>query len=172
MKRSKKQSGLHKLRTILDKSQMQMASMLGVSLGLVKSIEQGRRTVTEKLDRRIRVATGASLGRTVLRFDPSASEYKPSKYPIKWKPLSNGQIRSSYSAFPKYSIDAFRHHAGIFESTVAAAKERFKEIAPDLERMFIEAAKPGTAGNRNRLPAFEISLREWMEESSTQFHLK
>ncbi len=177
MNKTKKRNGFQKLRIILGKTQAQTATMLGVSLPLVKAIERGRLKVTEKLDRRIRIATGASFGKVSFRFDSEAAEGKPSRFPVKWKPIPGGQFRSCYggTSWPEgrtYSKAVFEHHTKIFASSPQAAKERFKEVSEHLEKMFIEAAKSGQSGSRNRLPAFEMSLREWMEHSAHQFHLK
>jgi DNA-binding XRE family transcriptional regulator len=144
-----KEAGLMvaKLRKIIDKSQSQFAAMLGVSKDTFVSVENGRNKLSWNLARRIYIATGANLSKEVLRVTQTPGENYFQKDFIKW--------RSSY-----------------YPVTLQTAKNQFDRMQFWVETVFKAAAKPGLAGNRDRLPAVHLSLVEWLENARNDFKLE
>ena len=58
-----------------------------------------------------------------------------------------------------------------FPSTEASALEQFDRMQKYLKIVFLAAAKPGLAGNRDQLPAVCLSLAEWLEQTRQNFKL-
>lgn len=135
------------LRRIIGKSQSQFAAMIGVSIHTVISVENGRNQLSEKLARRIRIATGAHL----LRRSKGKVEF----------------VRGG--GFSKTDFEEWRAR---FSSEEHSAKARFEEIKYWIELVFRAAARPGTAGNRDRLPAVYLSLVDWLHETRKAFKLE
>jgi hypothetical protein len=53
-----------------------------------------------------------------------------------------------------------------------AAKARFEEVKYWIELVFRPSARPGAAGNRDRLPAVYLSLVNWLHETRKAFKLE
>jgi DNA-binding XRE family transcriptional regulator len=135
------------LRKIIGKSQSQFAAMIGVSIHTIISVENGRNQLSENLTRRIKIATGADLSRQ-----------------------SKGKIAAVGGG--GYTRKDFEEWHTRFSSEEHSAKERFEEIKYWVELVFRAAAKPGVAGNRDRLPAVYLSLVDWLHDTRQAFKLE
>lgn len=135
------------LRKIIGKSQSQFAAMIGVSIHTVISVENGRNQLSEKLARRIQIATGADLLKR-----------------------SKGKVAAvGGDWFTKKLFDEWRSR---FSDDENSAKARFNEIKYWIELVLRAATKPGLAGNRDRLPAVFLSLVDWLNETRKTFKLE
>jgi transcriptional regulator with XRE-family HTH domain len=166
VKKRKPHEGLKALRKILGKSQEQFAAMLGVSLDAIASTETGRNGYTEKMDKKIRAATGATF--LTLRKG-------------KRVPLPPGEIGSivEYHEFAvpmgmfvapwgHYTERHWKLYQRLFQSEKAPAA-RFESVKTELERLFEDAAPKG--GTRNQLPAVVQSLHEWIHDTRQRLKL-
>ena len=63
------------LRRILGQTQERFAAFLGVSIPWIKAIECGQHPLSEKLARRIMIATGATLGQWTVSRDGRGKEW-------------------------------------------------------------------------------------------------
>ena|ERR1051326_2334510 len=86
------------LRRILGQTQTQFAAFLGVSTPWIKAIESGQRALSEKLARRIMIATGAALGRWMAR--------RGRKGKTRFKPFGDGRVESVWPEGPIPAGDA------------------------------------------------------------------
>lgn len=154
---------LRRLRNILGQTQRQFAEMIGVSLQLVKLIEQGRHRVGERLNRKILVATGATLGGSSLRFDSLKGD---------WKPFKNGAVLSAKGLAP-YTIDVFHQHQRHFGAgDEGAVEDRLSEMLPELRALLkAAAAKSKKRGVKHRLPGLVLDFYEWIEEAAVRYNL-
>lgn len=134
------------LRKLIHKSQTQFAAMIGVSKHTVISVENGRNQLSRKLANRIYTATGADLA-----LDNPESAFQVGKY------TSN-------------DFDHWRKK--YFPSNEESARKRYDEMKVWLKIILLAAAKPGLAGNSNRLPAVCLSFTEWLDETRKQFKLE
>lgn len=136
-----------KLREVIEKTQSQFAVMLGVSKDTIISVENGRNQLSWNLAKRIYIATGANLLKDLFPFTHSPGENYFRKDFEKW--LSN-----------------------YYPGNSQTAKDQFNRMQFWIETLFKAAAKPGVAGNRDRLPALHLSLVEWLESARKDFKLK
>jgi transcriptional regulator with XRE-family HTH domain len=134
------------LRHIIGKSQSRFATMVGVSIHTIISVENGRIHLSKKLVRRILTATGAVL---------------PNRAKDKILTLTG-------TIFTKKSFEGWLF---MFRNFETVAKGRFDEVKYWIELAFRAAAKPGAAGNRNRLPLVFMSLVDWLDETHKNFKL-
>jgi transcriptional regulator with XRE-family HTH domain len=135
------------LRRLIKKSQSQFAAMIGVSIHTVISVENGRNQLSENLARRIEIATGADLRR---------------RHPDQVAAVGGGP-------FTNAAFEAWRAR---FSSDKHNAEGRFNEIKYWIELVLKAAAKPGRAGNRDRLPAVYMALTDWLAETRKAFKLE
>jgi len=71
-----------------------------------------------------------------------------------------------------YTVNFFNDwRTKYYPSNEASARKRFEEIQTWVKIIFLAAAKPGLAGNRDRLPAVFISLAQWLDETRQKFKL-
>lgn len=153
------------LRAILGLTQSEFAKLIGVSLDTIKSIESGRQNLTRNVWLRIRCATGASLGKSQLRFE----------MPSLFIPFTDGRIDCMHPIDGKteYSKAHYEHHCKIWNGSSENCKKAAKEWAEILEKLFIEAAKPAPGGRvKFRFFAAQSSLAEWYWETIKKFGLK
>ncbi len=174
MKKAKKRVpnlSLKKLREIIGANgepmtQKQFASMVGVSLPLIKAVESGQVPLTEKLQRNIEIATGAIF---------AWPHYKETGLEIERAP--NGEVWGAMlhvgggRLSRDYSRAHWERHQRFYASDDHAANLALKEAMPALEALFTAAAKPGVAGAKHRLPSLRASLQEWMREANENFKL-
>jgi transcriptional regulator with XRE-family HTH domain len=147
--KTRKDSGrlVAELRHIIGKSQSQFATMIGVSIHTVISVENGRNRLTPKLARRIQIATGANLLK-----------------------LSRGKILEvEGKEFTRKSFEEWRSEFGNDEESIMG---RLAEIKFWIEVFFRAAARPGAGGNRDRFPAIYMSLIDWLYETNKAFKLE
>jgi transcriptional regulator with XRE-family HTH domain len=166
---------LKKLREIIGSNgeamtQKQFASMLGVSLALIKAVETGQVPMTEKLARNIEIATGAIF---FWRHNKKKGmELKSPPNGKVWgvwlKIDGKGEIKSLGRDYTK---EHFERHRRLFASEPYAADAAIREACPLIQEMFKAAAKPGVAGARHRLPSLRASLQDWMREANETFNL-
>jgi transcriptional regulator with XRE-family HTH domain len=135
------------LRKLIKKSQSQFAAMIGVSIHTIISVENGRNQLSENLARRIEIATGADLR---LRHKDQVAA------------VGGG-------TFTKAAFEGWRAR---FSSDKHNAEGRFNEIKYWIELVLKAAAKPGKAGNRDRLPAVYMALTDWLAETRKAFKLE
>lgn len=134
------------LRKVIGKSQSQFAAMVGVSKHTIISVENGRNQLSRKLAERIHAATGASL-------------------------MPDGPPNFGWNK--EYTVDQFnRWRHDYYPSNEATARKHFDVMKMWLRVIFLAAAKPGVAGNRDRLPAVRESFAEWLEEVRDKFKLE
>jgi transcriptional regulator with XRE-family HTH domain len=135
------------LRKLIKKSQSQFAAMIGASIHTVISVENGRNQLSENLARRIEIATGADLRRR--HKDQVAA-------------VGGG-------TFTKAAFEEWRMR---FSSDKHNAEGRFNDVKYWIELVLKAAAKPGKAGNRDRLPAVYMALTDWLAETRKAFKLE
>jgi len=165
------------LRDTIKKSQSQFAAMVGVSKHTIISVENGRNQLSKNLARRIQIATGARILDGKLRFAP---EYN---VPVAESPgkLTQGAAKFLHNRrdgtgkyddlYTRQDFEQWR--ANFFPSNYEAARKSFDKIKQWVEVIFkAAAAKPGIAGNRDRLPAVYQSLVEWLNETRGNFKLE
>ena len=142
-----KQSGklVAQVRKIIGKSQSQFATMIGGSKHTVISVENGRNQVSKKLARRIQIATG-----------------------VNWLKSADGKLLDIERN--EYTYKSFESWRTRFNNADSAMRN-FKEVKFWLEIFFRAAAKPGVAGNRDRLPAVYMSLVDWLYNTAKTFKL-
>ena len=176
--KTRKDDGLliAQIRKIIGKSQSQFAALVGVSKHTIISVENGRNKLSKNLARRIQIATGAQILDGKFRFEP---EYDlPVADPSgKFTPELSEFINSRWDGTGKYDDlytrqDFEQWRAIFFPSTDEAAQKSFDQIKHWVEFIFKAAAKPGLAGNRDRLPAVYQSLVEWLNETRETFKLE
>ena len=172
-----KQSGkvVAKIRKIIDKSQAQFAAMVGVSKHTIISVENGRNQLSPNLVKRIRIATGAQISNDKFRFEPVYS-HPGSKEPNKLTAEALKFIRRRHDGTGRnhdlYTREDFEQwRANFYPSNDETARRVFDQIKVWVEYVIRAAAKPGVAGNRNRLPAVHQSLVEWLNETLENFKL-
>ena len=134
------------LRKVIGKSQSQFAAMIGVSKHTIISVENRRNALSRTLANRIRIATGANLLRNQLQ-----SPYRNASY-------------------TREDFDNWRKSYG--SDDPALAIEQFNEMKTWLKVILLAAAKPGLAGNRDRLPALYVSLTDWLDAARKKFKLE
>src|SRR5687768_14125177 len=127
MKRHVGGENMKNLRKILDLSQSEFAEQLGVSKDLIVSIEIGRASVTPPLDRKIRVAFGASL--MSIGYVAGVG-FRP-------KVLPGGRVRSGYGG--DYTIEVLQKHRGNFPEGAKAAMDEWRQLSSDLKILFTAA---------------------------------
>ena len=172
-----KQSGkvVANIRKIIDKSQAQFAAMVGVSKHTIISVENGRNQLSPKLVKRIQIATGAQILDDKFRFEPVYS-HPGSKEPNKLTDEALKFIRRRHDGTGRnddlYTREDFEQwRANFYPSNDETARRVFDQIKVWVEYIIRAAAKPGIAGNRNRLPAVHQSLVEWLNETLENFKL-
>lgn len=164
------------VRKIIGKSQSQFAALVGVSKHTIISVENGRNKLSKNLARRIQIATGAQILDGKFRFEP---EYfvPAAESPGKLTPKASKFLHDRWDGTGKYDDlytrqDFEQWRANFFPSNAEAARKSFDEIKQWVEFIFKAAAKPGVAGNRDRLPAVYQSLVEWLNETKETFKLE
>lgn len=135
------------LREVIHKSQSQFAAMLGVSKHTIISVENGRNGLTPNLARRMYIATGVSLLKDLFHF-----VHTPGK----------NYLREDFESW----------RSSYYPGNDKTAKQQFGRMQFWIELLFKSAAKSGTAGNRDRLPALHLSLVEWLETARKEFKLE
>jgi transcriptional regulator with XRE-family HTH domain len=159
MKKRNPNNSLKQLRGILGKSQVQFATMLGVSLSNLVHVECGDTSVTQNLNRRIITATGASLLKMTWVYEKGP----------KYSPIPDGEIRNVYGYKKPYTTEVFNNHRKQFATSAKAAEEAFNDLAPMLRELLSEAGK---GAHRGRLPALVVSFLQWRDEAELHFELK
>ena len=153
---------MKQLRSILGKTQQQVAAMLGVHHGYIRLVESGAKPFTRDLAFRIHNCTGASLFRLGLR-----GKGKSRKGILEL--LSNGEVHCGRTR-RSYTREDFDKHL----QTVTGS-ETLEQMALDsaylLLRMFTAADKPGVAGVGHRLRTLQRSLWRWMRDNNEKFRL-
>ena len=139
--------GMIFLRKLIKKSQSQFAAMIGVSIHTIISVENGRNQLSENLARRIEIATGADLRR---------------RHKDRVAAVGGG-------TFSKNAFDDWRMR---FSSDRHNAEGRFNDVKYWIELVLKAAARPGKAGNRDRLPAVYMALTDWLAETRKTFKLE
>jgi DNA-binding XRE family transcriptional regulator len=134
------------LREVIGKSQTQFAAMIGVSKHTIISVENRRNALSRTLAKRIQIATGADLFR--------------------------GQLQSPYRNAPytREDFDNWRKSYGSDNPEVVL--DQFNEMKTWLKVILLAAAKPGLAGNRDRLPNLYVSLADWLDTARKKFKLE
>jgi DNA-binding XRE family transcriptional regulator len=132
-------------RKIIKKSQSQFAAMIGVSKHTVISVENGRNRLSPKLADRIYETTGVNLALDDIASKILAGNYTADKF-NRWREM-------------------------FFPSNEATARQQFDELKVWLKVVLLAAAKPGRAGNRDRLPGVCLSFGEWLDETRKNFKL-
>ena len=163
------------IRDVIGKSQSQFAALIGVSKHTIISVENHRNQVTEKLARRIQLATGAIISDDHIHFEPVFS-HPASETPNQLTPEALKFIHRRHDGtganHNKYTRDDFDEwRANFYPSNDETARRVFDQIKMWVEFVFRAAAKPGVAGNRDRLPAIHQSLVEWLNETVDNFKL-
>ena len=135
------------LRKTIGKSQTQFAAMIGVSKHTIISVENGRNQLSEKLARRIGIATGADV-------------------------LTDRQRQVAALGGRRFSKKTFEDWRTRFSSEDHNAQARFDEIKFWIALVLKAAAKPGVAGIRDRLPSVYLSLIDWLNDTRKTFKLE
>lgn len=164
------------LRKLIGKSQSRFAAMVGVSKHTIISVENGRNQLSRNLVQRIQMATGANFLAEDFRFEPVGS-LPLSELRDRLDPRAIELLRRRYDGTGKnanlYTREDFDEwRANFYPSNDAAARKHFDQIKQWVEIIFRAAAKPGVAGNRDRLPAVRQSLVEWLNETLKNFKLE
>ena len=164
------------LRKTIRKSQSQFAAMIGVSKHTIISVENGRNQLSEKLAKRILLATGAKITDAGIRFEPDL--FAPEDAGI--KQLGPAQVafldsrieraRKYGQFFTAEDFDQWRNH--FYPSNNETARKIISQVTKWIGFVIRAAAKPGMAGNRDRLPAIYQSLIDWLNETRTTFKLE
>jgi transcriptional regulator with XRE-family HTH domain len=158
MKNRKRQPNLFliKLRKeILGMTQVQFAAMVGVSLPLIKGVETGQLPLADRLARKIRIATGATM------LDGKVAKV------FCLRPLGGGESTSPLAK--EYTKEDFERHRTLFKSNKEAADTALRDVLPFLISLFKKASKSGVAGTNHRLPALTASLWDWMDTARKEF---
>jgi len=164
------------LRKTIGKSQSQFAVLVGVSKYAIIAVENGRNKLSKSLARRIQIATGAKILDENIRFEPVS--YLPvAESPGKLTPEAAKFLRSRWDGTGKFDDlytrkDFEQWRANFFPSSDETARKSFDKIKQWVEFIFKAAAKPGVAGNRDRLPAVYQSLVEWLNETRENLKLE
>jgi DNA-binding XRE family transcriptional regulator len=171
--KTRKDSGrlVAQLRKTIGKSQSQFAAMIGVSKHTIISVENGRNKLSRNLARRIQMATGAEILDETLSFEPVIADYNA------LPPEARKFMRRRWDGTGKYDNlytgeDFEQWRTNFFSTNDEAARKLFDKIKKWVEFLFRAAAKPGVAGNRDRLPAVYQSLVEWLNQSLEHFKLR
>ena len=190
--KNKPHEGLKKLRYVLGKSQEQFAAMIGVSVDTIRSIETGRARLTEKVDTKIRLATGATFFESGPRvYDLGPGEVAPPRKEL--EPGKVGTVGRASLVLGPYSKQSFEaHRKNLPDSPEAGceylwerhgyvlppgvqppnpALECLQEVIPTLEKLFRAAGQPGRAGVVRRIYNLQSSLWDWVEEVNRLFKL-
>jgi transcriptional regulator with XRE-family HTH domain len=177
-KKAQKYSGrlVAQIRKIIGKSQSQFAVMVGVSKHAIISVENGRNKLTQKLAKRIRVATGADITGENFRFEP-VGNIPAVENPHKLTPEALNFLHRRYDGTGKYDDlytreDFDQWRANFYPSNDEVARKHFDQIKTWVEYLFRAAAKSSIAGNRDRLPAVRQSLVEWLDGARENFKLE
>lgn len=161
------------LRHIIGKSQSQFAAIIGYSKHAVISVENGRNQLTPKLVKQILFATGAEITTQRIRFSPLL----PSGYTEtfgKLTPEADKFWRNRPNGFDgEYTREDFdQWRANFFPSNDETAHRCYDAISVWLDFVLRAAAKPGKAGNRDRLPAVFKTLLDCLDETRKTFKLE
>lgn len=163
------------IRDVIGKSQSQFAALIGVSKHTIISVENDRNQVTEKLARRIQLATGARISNNIVRFEPVFNS-PAAEISNQLTSEANKFIRHRFDGTGKndnlYTREDFdQWRANFYPSNDETARRVFDQIKIWVEYIFRAAAKSGVAGNRGRLPAVHQSLVEWLNDTLENFKL-
>jgi len=164
------------LRDLIGKSQSQFAAMVGVSKHTIISVENGRNKLSRNLAKRIQLATGANIGDENFEFQVdgfvSASEKAAQLSPeaVAFLRRRHDGTGKNDRAYTREDFEQWRKN--FYPSNDRTARKRLEEMKLWLEVVFRAAAKPGVAGNRDRLPAVRQSLVEWLNETAENFKLE
>jgi DNA-binding XRE family transcriptional regulator len=152
---------VRELRWIIGKTQAQFASMIGVSLDTVGSVEIGRNGVSTKLATQIHIATGADAEALL-----QGSLVESARSRIKRKAGRSVAVPFDYT---KKSFEHWR--SSNFQTSEANGLARFNGMKGWIKLVFLAAGRPGRAGNKDRLPGVWLSLVEWLEATRETFKL-
>ena len=175
--KTRKYSGrlVAQLRKIIGKSQSQFAAMVGVSKHTIISVENDRNKLSKNLARRIQLATGARILDKNFRFEFTnipAIEGRQTLTPEALK-FINRKFDRAAKGDNLYTREDFEQwRTNFFLTNDETARKQFDIIKIWVEYVFRAAAKPGIAGNRDRLPAVYQSLVEWLNETHEHFKLE
>lgn len=176
--KTRKDSGrlVAQIRKIIGKSQSQFAALVGVSKHTIISVENGRNELSKNLTRRIYIATGAQILDGKFRLQPTfnvpVADPTGKITPEISKFLDDLRDRTHQKQDQYTRQDFEKWRTLFFPSNDDAAQKSFDQIKPWVEFIFKAAAKPGAAGNRDRLPAVYQSLVEWLNETREAFKLE
>jgi transcriptional regulator with XRE-family HTH domain len=175
--KTRKQSGkrVAEIRKIIGKSQSQFAALVGVSKHTIISVENDRNQLTDKLIRRIQLATGARISNNIVRFEPVFNS-PAAEISNQLTSEANKFIRHRFDGTGKndnlYTREDFdQWRANFYPSNDETARRVFDQIKIWVEYIFRAAAKSGVAGNRGRLPAVHQSLVDWLNDTLENFKL-
>jgi transcriptional regulator with XRE-family HTH domain len=161
------------LRQIIGKSQPQFAAMIGYSKHAIISVENGRNHLSPKLVKQILFATGAEITSQQIRFCPMLpddfSESFGKLTPEAAAYWHNRRNRFD-AAYTREDFDQWR--ANFFPSNDETARKCCDAINIWLAYILRAAAKPGKAGNRDRLPAVFKTLLDCLDQTRKTFKLE
>jgi transcriptional regulator with XRE-family HTH domain len=161
------------LRQIIGKSQSQFAAMIGYSKHAIISVENGRNHLSPKLLKQILFATGAEITNQHIRFCPlPLSDFSETFGRLSPEAAAFLKDRDNRfeAAYTREDFDQWR--ANFFPSNDEAARKCYDAINLWLAYILRAAAKPGKAGNRDRLPAVFKTLLECLDETRKTFKLE
>lgn len=178
MKKRKLVSPIKTLRSIMGWSQVNFANNIGVSVQAIASLETGRIPITEKMMRKIRVATGAEFDGIGIsfRYTPNPSpDYLPQKSKPQPALTRSGKVYFLWHGTDtgprqEYRKEHFTEHRKRMGYDDLGPDKIADSFCAEIRRMF-RAAAQNNGKLRHRLPALAGSLMDWMEDANVDFSL-